>query len=106
MADERRGSAVSDKNIRLAVQNGWLVEASTPGERIRGYICGLDDYHLAIVPREDPEQIILLGKGNVMLRIYRNELLENETEEFQRQIAGALTPFRQKLERENRPRSR
>lgn len=101
MTQPRRGSGVSDKNIRLAVQKGRMVEASVGGTLVEGYISGLDDYHISLIPRDDPQRVILLPKGSVMLTIFHDRLLSQEQDDEKRKrIEAAIDSFRRSLAKE------
>ena len=93
----RRGSGVSDKNIRLAVQKGRMVQAFVAGTYVEGYISGLDDYHFSLIPREAPKQVMILPKGNTPLTIFHTKLLADEPEDLRGEIEKAVEPFRRSL---------
>jgi hypothetical protein len=98
--NRRRGSGASDKHIRLSVQEGRLVEAETAsGRLITGYVCSLDDYHIVVVDRYRPAEVILLNKGNTTIRIFHNECLDQERPEVRALIEEKVLPFRRSIER-------
>jgi len=102
MEHQRRGSGVSDKHIRLAVENGWFVEAvPSSGGKISGYICGLDDYHFAVVHQESPVRVSLLSKSSTVLTIVRDVLLDKEPRDKRNQILEKVEPFRRSIQRSN-----
>jgi hypothetical protein len=96
----RRGSTVSDKLIRLSVQKGRLVEVSTATQKITGYICGLDDYHYSVVPREFPSETYLVSKGSTTVRIFNDQTLENEPDELKKLIEVQVEAFRKSISRD------
>ena len=99
MTSTRRGSGVSDKHIRIAVLKGRLVGITQAGgENVLGYVCGLDDYHIALIPRDQPDQSVLFPKGNITIRIFHEHLLSIEPEELRKVIDSAVGPFRKSIE--------
>jgi|SRR5882757_3454777 len=99
VASPRRGSGVSDKHIRIAVLKGRLVSITQAGsEEVLGFVCGLDDYHIALIPRDHPDQSVLFPKGNITIRIFHEDLLSSEPEELRKVIDSAVGPFRKSIE--------
>lgn len=99
--DGRHGSEASDKYIRHAVLKGRLVSA-TPhgGQELLGYICGLDDYKVVFIPRNNPDQRILLPKGSTTLAIHQSTTLDAEPDDVRAEIERATESFRRHIQQQ------
>lgn len=104
MADAR-GATVSRKTIALAaIEERMLTFSLGPDWKIRGFVCGMDDYHWKVVDAGGNVHLIHKGRAVVTIHSIQNSLDdEGWSDEHRALLRPIIAPFKEAMERERRP---
>lgn len=89
----KTGSAMSSKQLARTVMLGRRIALTlTNGEKIVGYLCGMDDFHWMVVTPDGEKA--LTHKGNVSV-VRLGEESTYESEPKREELEKVVGPFRQ-----------
>lgn len=88
------GSEHSRKQIGYSVANGQAVTFISPaGERVTGYVIGMDDFHWSVVTVE--LETWGVHKAGTWFKVHPEHSYENLHEDTKHQLDAMVIPFRQ-----------
>lgn len=97
MRPSQEGAAMSSKQLARTVKDGKLLTFHlTTGEKIGGYLCGMDDYHWMIATLNAVPHLIHKGGAIVIDIAVESTYGRDETPELEKLIA----PFRKYITEE------
>ena len=96
MAGPRDGSAMSSKQLARTVHDGKMLTFHlTTGDDIKGYLCGMDDYHWMIVTTDG--EIHLIHKGGAIVIDISAQATYHEKHKTA-ELEQVIAPFRDHVE--------
>ena len=94
----RMGSAMSNKQLARTVIDGRLVTFRLQNnDEIKGYLCGLDDFHWMVITPRGKKHLVHKGSASVI------DLADDSTypnEESRPELEEVVGPFRRYVETE------
>jgi hypothetical protein len=83
----------STNTMRKAAANGSLLVFRGPSWEIRGYLCGMDDFHWKVVDIDGT--VSLIHKSQASVSIYEAHTIEDLDTEDRETVQGIAGSFRQ-----------
>lgn len=94
----RGGSSLSTKQLARTAVDGKALTIRVDGENLRGYLCGMDDFHWMIVTPDGEKHLVHKGSASIITLADEPSYEAEENHDVLERVVG---PFREAMIRDH-----